>query len=52
MLNCSIDKEVLDFFIKKHEKKFDISKIATGIWYLDANSLDLVINIYKKEYLD
>ncbi len=43
------DTEIKDFFIKQCEKGFNFLKVSAGIWYLSANSLELLISLYKKQ---
>jgi hypothetical protein len=44
------DERIIEIFITQCGKNFDILKVAAGIWYLGKNSLDLLIDIYKREF--
>lgn len=43
------DMDIKGFFIKQCTKDFDFLKVSAGIWYIGANSLDLLINLYRKQ---
>lgn len=46
------DMEIKDFFVQQCTGGFDFLKVSAGIWYLGANSLDLLVDIYKKKSPD
>jgi len=43
------DTEIKGFFIKQCAKDFNFLKVSAGIWYIGANSLELLISLYKKQ---